>query len=226
MQQYRNIMFCYPSFVYPLLQMSSPNDGNSALKVLLVCQQQLQQKWQMSSYESSSAESNRILLDPTNICNNGNACTVGYERTHLCWITTRAHCLYRVGYMDVWHTLVHSPMWWRRQMLFRWTEGWEWEGLGGRGEWDVGKCKLLNSHTLHVCVCKFVFRARGCQELQLKRQCNVRHFREHLLLHLWQNKKRKLAPTCARKHFNENINDQCTSRLCDKGIGPPTTNQC
>ena len=46
-------------------------------------------------------------------------------------------------------------------------------GLGGIGsgsgrEWGLGKCKLLNSHTLHVCVCKFVF--------------SVRHFREHQLL--------------------------------------------
>ena len=54
-------------------------------------------------------------------------------------------------------------------MLFRWTEGSGWGGMGGNGgEWDVGKCKLLNSHTLHVCVCKFVF--------------SVRHFREQQLL--------------------------------------------
>ena len=39
---------------------------------------------------------------------------------------------------------------------------WEWE-------WGMGKCKLLNSHTLHVCVCKFVFIARDFQELQLRR---------------------------------------------------------
>ena len=34
-------------------------------------------------------------------------------------------------------------------------------------EWGVGKCKLLNSHT--VCVRKFVFIARDCQELHLRR---------------------------------------------------------
>ena len=44
-----------------------------------------------------------------------------------------AHCLYILGYMEVWYTLVHSPMWWRRQMLFRWTEGSGWEGLGVGG---------------------------------------------------------------------------------------------
>ena len=41
-------------------------------------------------------------------------------------------------------------------------------GSGSGRQWGVGKCKLLNSHTLHVCVCKFVF--------------SVRHFREQQLL--------------------------------------------
>ena len=31
------IMFCYPSFVCPLLWMSSPNGGNSEFKALSVC---------------------------------------------------------------------------------------------------------------------------------------------------------------------------------------------
>ena len=47
--------------------------------------------------------------------------------------------------------------------------GWEWVGLGAGRQWGVGKCKLLNSHTLHLCVCKFIFSARDCQELQLRR---------------------------------------------------------
>ena len=89
----------------------------------------------MSTYESSSAESNRILLNPTNICN-GNACTVGYERTLLCWINI-VHCLYYIlGYRGLAHsctltTVVATadafPL---DRGLGLGGNGWEWGGVG------------------------------------------------------------------------------------------------